>query len=63
MCRYNKVAIFVKKGRKMLDRIKTKKQRFLSEYDGKPVGIIRNLLPVEKMRIVCYTIHAQNNLE
>lgn len=35
----------------------------MSEYDGKIVGIIRNLLPVEKLRIVCYTIQAQNNFE
>lgn len=47
----------------MLDRLEMKKQRILSEYDEKIAGIIRNLLPVEKKRIVCYTIHARNNFE
>ena len=34
----------------------------MSEYDGCIPEIIRKLLQVEKMRIVCYTIHAKINL-
>lgn len=34
----------------------------MSEYGGSIFEIIRNLMQVEKMRIVCYTNHAQINL-
>ena len=39
------------------------KYEIMSEFDGKISKIIRNLLPVEKTCIVCYTIQAQINLE
>ena len=47
----------------MLEIIKRKKYEIMSEFDGKISKIIRNLLPVEKTCIVCYTIQAQINLE
>lgn len=62
MCRYDKIARFVKKCRKTLDNIIIKKYEFMSEYDEKFSEIIRNLLQVEKSCIVCYTIHAKINL-